>query len=50
MGCSGDTWTKALHMGQLLCLPMIIGGIYLIATAKGRRTRVEPIAGSESVA
>jgi phosphatidylglycerol---prolipoprotein diacylglyceryl transferase len=39
-----------LHMGQWLSLPMILGGIYLIATAKRRRERVEPIAGSESVA
>lgn len=39
-----------LHMGQWLCIPMIAGGIYLIATAKGRRKRVEPVAGSESVA
>jgi phosphatidylglycerol:prolipoprotein diacylglycerol transferase len=39
-----------LHMGQWLSLPMILGGIYLIVTAKGRRERVEPIAGSESVA
>ena len=38
------------HMGQFLCLPMIAGGLYLIATAAGRRRRVEPIAGSESVA
>jgi phosphatidylglycerol---prolipoprotein diacylglyceryl transferase len=38
------------HMGQFLCLPMIAGGIYLIATAAKRRDRVEPIAGSESVA
>ena len=37
-------------MGQWLTLPMIVGGIYLIATARGRRVRVEPIAGSESVA
>jgi phosphatidylglycerol:prolipoprotein diacylglycerol transferase len=48
-------WTQevaatGLHMGQWLCLPMIAGGIYLIATAAGRRQRVEPIAGSESVA
>lgn len=42
--------TPGLHMGQLLCLPMIAGGIYLIATAKKRRERVEPIAGGESVA
>jgi len=39
-----------LHMGQWLSLPMILGGIYLVATAKGRRERVEGIAGSESVA
>lgn len=39
-----------LHMGQWLCLPMIAGGVYLIATAKSRRRRVEPIAGTESVA
>ncbi|RYE03775.1 MAG: prolipoprotein diacylglyceryl transferase [Sphingomonadales bacterium] len=39
-----------LHMGQWLCVPMIAGGVYLIATAKGRRQRIEPIAGSESVA
>ena len=39
-----------MSMGQWLCVPMIVGGAYLIATAKGRRQRVEPIAGSESVA
>lgn len=39
-----------LSMGQWLCVPMIVGGTYLIATAKGRRKRVEPIAGQESVA
>ncbi|WP_375428029.1 prolipoprotein diacylglyceryl transferase [uncultured Sphingomonas sp.] len=39
-----------LHMGQWLCIPMIAGGAYLIATAKGRRQRVESIAGTESVA
>ncbi|WP_070156757.1 prolipoprotein diacylglyceryl transferase [Sphingobium phenoxybenzoativorans] len=38
-----------LHMGQWLTLPMIAGGLYLIATAKGRRVRVEPTAGSASV-
>ena len=42
--------TTGLHMGQWLCIPMILGGAYLMATAKGRRQRVEPIAGSESVA
>lgn len=39
-----------LHMGQWLCVPMILGGLYLIATAKGRRQRVESFAGQESVA
>ena len=39
-----------LHMGQWLSLPMILGGLYLMATAKKRRVRVEPIAGTESVA
>ena len=39
-----------LHMGQWLSVPMILGGIYLIATANGRRHRVEPIAGPASVA
>lgn len=42
--------TPGLHMGQLLCLPMIAGGAYLIATAKGRRTRVESTWGTQSVA
>ena len=41
---------SGLHMGQWLSVPMILGGIYLIATAKGRRDRVEPVAGTESVA
>jgi phosphatidylglycerol---prolipoprotein diacylglyceryl transferase len=40
---------SGLHMGQWLTLPMIVGGLYLIATAKKRRLRVEPIAGRESV-
>ncbi len=39
-----------LHMGQWLTVPMILGGLYLMATAKKRRGRVEPIAGSASVA
>ena len=42
--------TTGLHMGQWLCVPMILGGAYLIATAPRRRTRVVPIAGVESVA
>jgi phosphatidylglycerol:prolipoprotein diacylglycerol transferase len=39
-----------LTMGQTLTVPMILGGAYLIATAKRRRQRVEPFAGTESVA
>ena len=39
-----------LHMGQWLSVPMILGGLYLMLTAKKRRVRVEPIAGTESVA
>jgi phosphatidylglycerol---prolipoprotein diacylglyceryl transferase len=42
--------TPGLHMGQLLDLPMILAGIYFIVTARRRRQRVEPIAGSQSVA
>jgi phosphatidylglycerol:prolipoprotein diacylglycerol transferase len=37
-------------MGQLLTVPMILAGVWLVATAKGRRQRVEPIAGTDSVA
>jgi phosphatidylglycerol---prolipoprotein diacylglyceryl transferase len=39
-----------LTMGQTLTVPMILGGAWLIATAKRRRQRVEAIAGAESVA
>jgi len=42
--------TAGLHMGQWLSLPMILGGLYLMLTAKSRRVRVEPIAGPASVA
>ncbi|WP_034160835.1 prolipoprotein diacylglyceryl transferase [Sphingomonas sp. ERG5] len=42
--------STGLHMGQWLCVPMILGGAYLIATAAKRRERIEPIAGAESVA
>jgi len=41
---------SGLHMGQWLSLPMILGGAWLMLTAKKRRVRVEPIAGTESVA
>jgi phosphatidylglycerol:prolipoprotein diacylglycerol transferase len=46
----GFVQKTGLHMGQWLSLPMILGGVYLMATAKRRRVRVEPIAGVESVA
>ena len=39
-----------LHMGQWLCVPMIVGGAYLVATSAKRRVRVESIAGTASVA
>ena len=42
--------STGLHMGQWLSLPMIVLGAWLMWTAKSRRHRVEPIAGSESVA
>jgi phosphatidylglycerol:prolipoprotein diacylglycerol transferase len=44
------TQATGLHMGQWLSLPMILGGLYLMWTAKKRRVRVEPIAGDASVA
>ena len=44
------TQATGLHMGQWLSLPMILGGLYLMITAKGRRTRIEPTAGTASVA
>lgn len=44
------TLSWGLTMGQTLTVPMIVGGLYLVLTAKGRRQRVEPIAGGESVA
>lgn len=42
--------TTGLHMGQWLTVPMIVGGIYLMATARKRRVRIEPTVGSASVA
>lgn len=39
-----------LHMGQWLSLPMVLGGLYLMATANRRRVRVEPTVGAASVA
>ena len=42
--------STGLHMGQWLSLPMILGGAWLMVTAKKRRVRVEPTLGTESVA
>lgn len=39
-----------LTMGQTLTLPMILIGLWAVVTAKGRRERVEPVAGPSSVA
>jgi phosphatidylglycerol---prolipoprotein diacylglyceryl transferase len=44
------TQATHLHMGQWLSLPMILGGLYLMLTAARRRVRVEPTAGTASVA
>ena len=44
----GFAQATGLHMGQWLCLPMIIGGVFLVMTADGRRARTEPISGDES--
>ena len=41
---------SGLSMGQWLSIPMILGGIAVMATAKKRRQRVEPTLGSDSVA
>jgi phosphatidylglycerol:prolipoprotein diacylglycerol transferase len=46
----GFARATGLHMGQWLSLPMILGGLYLMLTAKKRRVRVEPTLGSASVA
>lgn len=41
---------SGLSMGQWLTIPMILIGLFLIATAAGRRKRVDPVSGSSSVA
>ena len=41
---------SGLSMGQWLTIPMILIGLFLVFTAGARRQRVEPIAGSNSVA
>jgi len=46
----GFAHATGLHMGQWLSVPMILGGLYLMMTAKRRRVRIEPTAGTASVA
>jgi phosphatidylglycerol:prolipoprotein diacylglycerol transferase len=41
----GTFFASTIHMGQLLCLPMIAGGIYLVATAAKRRERMVAVGG-----
>ncbi len=41
---------SGLSMGQWLTIPMILVGLFLVFTAGARRQRIEPIAGSNSVA
>ena len=47
---AGFAEATGLHMGQWLTIPMILGGLYLMATAKKRRARIESTAGTASVA
>ena len=44
------TLSWGLTMGQTLTIPMLVAGVWLVATAKGRRQRVEPVAGTDSIA
>ncbi len=44
------TLSWGLTMGQTLTVPMLLIGFWLVATAKGRRKRIEPVAGLDSVA
>ncbi len=47
---AGVTGLFGMSMGQTLSLPLVILGLWLIATSKSRRQRVEAVAGSASVA
>jgi len=47
VGLENLSW--GLTMGQTLTVPMLLLGVYLIFTAKGRRVRIEPVAGEKSV-
>lgn len=44
------TLSWGLTMGQTLTVPMLLIGFWLVATAEGRRKRIEPVAGLDSVA
>ena len=44
----GTFFATTIHMGQVLCLPMIIGGVYLIATARKREALWEPAPAAEA--
>jgi len=44
------TLSWGLTMGQTLTVPMLAAGVWLVLTAKGRRQRIEPIAGTDSIA
>lgn len=46
----GVTGLFGMTMGQTLCIPLILVGAYFFWTAKGRRQRVEPVAGPQHVA
>ncbi len=47
-GLENLSW--GLTMGQTLSLPVLVFGLWLLFTSKGRRTRIEPVAGTASVA
>lgn len=47
-GLENLSW--GLTMGQTLTVPMLLLGIYLVFTSKGRRVRIEPTVGDKSVA
>ena len=46
----GVTGLFGMTMGQTFCVPLVIVGIYLVATSRARRARVEATAGTASVA
>jgi phosphatidylglycerol:prolipoprotein diacylglycerol transferase len=46
----GTFLASTIHMGQLLCLPMIVGGVYLMATARKRQETWAPAGEPEPAA